>query len=78
MKTEITAESVKQGCAICGQHRPKMVLDYDHATGQLYGVLCLRCNALITRYQGSIDLLRRAIAYLLQRETDEETPSEGT
>lgn len=60
-------------CAICGtdggrwllrsKSRPKLVVDHDHETGKVRGLLCVRCNTLL----GAIDdkmFLQRATTYV--------------
>ena len=65
------AERRSRPCAICGvfKHEPGkrgsgMHIDHDHATGQLRGTLCARCNRGIGMFDDRIELLTRAAAYL--------------
>lgn len=55
-------------CAIC-RNRPRTIrfaVDHDHRTGEVRGILCKRCNHdLLGGGHDSVDLLFRAIAYLL-------------
>ena len=59
-------------CAICGTDSPEMkmyrgngwVVDHDHDTGQVRGILCCRCNLLLGRAKDSISILENAINYL--------------
>lgn len=55
-------------CAIC-RNRPasiRFAVDHDHANGEVRGILCKRCNHdLLGGAHDSIDLLTRALAYLL-------------
>ncbi len=55
-----------KACAICGMPSPKNPLhvDHDHATGQVRGLLCSRCNTLIGHAQEKTAVLERAAAYL--------------
>lgn len=61
----------KQGymCAICGRDlseaQPRhSVVDHDHDTGVVRGVLCHNCNTGIGRFSDNVELLEKAIEYL--------------
>jgi hypothetical protein len=54
-------------CLICDEphsERDKLAVDHDHATGQIRGLICRRCNAGIGLFRDSRNFLRRAAAYL--------------
>lgn len=56
-------------CAICSEHESKVMktrlfVDHDHITGTVRGLLCHSCNAGIGMLKDSIDLLKKAQAYL--------------
>ena len=50
-------------CAICKEAK-KLVIDHDHATGFVRGLLCSTCNSALGHVYDSKDILREAIAYL--------------
>lgn len=52
-------------CAICGQ-TPKrgLVVDHDHETGDVRGLLCFSCNSGLGFFRDNIRLLAGAIVYL--------------
>ena len=50
-------------CAIC-KERKKLVLDHDHSTGEIRGLLCANCNLGIGNMKDSILILTSAIEYL--------------
>lgn len=54
-------------CAICQRPADKhtrLVVDHDHQTGYVRGLLCTQCNNAIGQLQDSPDLLRQAALYL--------------
>lgn len=52
-------------CAICSNRLKKANTDHDHATGEVRGLLCARCNRALGRFGDSLALLRAAVAYLI-------------
>lgn len=63
------AMAVAQGgaCAICDYPLMKgsgTHVDHDHQTGQVRGLLCVRCNQGLGLFRDSIDHLASAIEYL--------------
>jgi hypothetical protein len=53
----------KKRCAICHRDR-KLVIDHDHVTGKVRGLLCNDCNATLGFVQDKIEVLANAIDYL--------------
>lgn len=56
-------------CAICGvvsgsRSGRRLVVDHNHATGRVRGLLCFRCNTAIGKLGDSVHGLRNALAYL--------------
>ncbi len=55
-------------CVICGRHQSKLkralCVDHNHATGQVRGLLCIRCNSGIGHFQDNSSLVRFAADYL--------------
>ena len=56
----------KGRCAIC-QRKPKrgrLVVDHDHSSGRVRGLLCRSCNYCMGGFKDSPELMRRAARYL--------------
>lgn len=55
-------------CAVCGrqetQFEIKLSLDHNHKTGQIRGLLCVRCNLLVGAMENRIQIIDEARAYL--------------
>jgi hypothetical protein len=61
--TKATIE--QQGrCAICGLPSHKLVVDHDHETGKLRGLLCRQCNSGIGMLKDDMFTIRKALLYL--------------
>ena len=50
-------------CVICGSNEP-LVVDHDHTTGQVRGMLCNHCNRGLGHFRDSPMLLEFAAQYL--------------
>lgn len=71
----------KQGgrCGCCGvslddgwtrQHKPnKLVIDHDHKTGLVRGLLCTMCNKGLGLLGDNLEGLQKAVDYLKKHET---------
>jgi hypothetical protein len=53
-----------KSCAICGKRRKKMVVDHDHKTRVIRGVLCSQCNVAIGMFDDNVNQLLIAVEYL--------------
>ena len=55
-------------CALCDTHQMdmdrKLVVDHDHDTGVVRGLLCNMCNSALGTFGDNIEGLERAINYL--------------
>lgn len=68
-ETRLTAQGGR--CAICGDLPIKhLAIDHDHATGHLRELLCRQCNTMLGKSRDSVEILQRALAYVIRhRET---------
>lgn len=61
-------EQQKGCCAICGKHQIKfkkrLVVDHNHNTKQIRGLLCHNCNVSLGLVGESIETLRNMVEYL--------------
>lgn len=62
-------------CAICNRdgrgrisihHSMPLVIDHDHKTHKVRGLLCHTCNTALGQLEDSVELLNKAISYLQQ------------
>ena len=51
-------------CGICRRLGLRLVVDHDHKTGQIRGMLCNACNSGLGMLGDGVDGLERAIGYL--------------
>lgn len=56
----------QKSCMICGREE-KLVVDHDHATGNIRGLLCNHCNRGLGHFGDNIQFLDNAIRYLKDR-----------
>lgn len=54
----------KGRCPVCQNKLGKRVVDHDHVTGQVRGVLCIRCNTGLGMLRDCPERLKRALQYL--------------
>lgn len=59
-------EQQEHRCAICRRAyvADSLVIDHDHETGAVRGLLCMNCNSGLGKLGDTTESLRRAIAYL--------------
>jgi hypothetical protein len=58
--------SSNQNCMICGKEE-KLVVDHDHETGKVRGLLCNHCNRGLGHFRDSVQFLDLAAKYLKDR-----------
>ena len=51
-------------CELCGTEPDKLVVDHDHLTERVLGVLCSACNVGMGLLHDDPNLLRKAVAYI--------------
>ena len=56
-------ESSQDGCAVCSK-QVKLVVDHDHSTNEIRGLLCSNCNTGLGMFKDSTELLEKASNYL--------------
>lgn len=66
-------EKQNHKCAICGgegfvmdtaRHKVKLVVDHDHHTGEIRGLLCHNCNRALGLLQDDVETIQHALDYL--------------
>jgi hypothetical protein len=55
-------------CAICGRHQQEfskaLFVDHNHITGEIRGLLCGNCNAMLGQAKEKEEILRKGAEYL--------------
>jgi hypothetical protein len=61
-------ESSNGICQCCNRpglhHHKRLVIDHDHSTGKVRGLICSRCNSILGFAQDDLQTLKNLIAYL--------------
>lgn len=64
-------ENQKGRCAICGTHQKdlskRLFVDHDHKTGEIRGLLCIKCNNGIGLFSNNPKITDRATKYLSKK-----------
>lgn len=66
-----TMKQTTHECVICGANEP-LVVDHDHSTGRVRGMLCNHCNRGLGHFRDDPMLLEFAQVYLLSANNDVE------
>lgn len=63
---DFDALAAQQGyrCAICQEKPDELVVDHDHDTNKVRGLLCHQCNMALGKFRDNIHVLRSAVAYM--------------
>lgn len=51
-------------CAICGSSGKRLVIDHDHRTEKIRGLLCYKCNTLAGLWENVVEVSERLKSYL--------------
>ncbi|MCZ2109495.1 MAG: endonuclease VII domain-containing protein [Dehalococcoidia bacterium] len=70
-------EALGDVCQICGDDNDPVV-DHDHASGRVRGILCRGCNAAIGRLGDTPEALARALQYLTAQQAMSTVPTKET
>jgi len=57
------AQAQGNKCAICQVEKP-LVIDHDHGTGKVRGLVCTPCNTALGQFGDTVEGLQNAISYL--------------
>lgn len=57
-----------KSCEVCDH--PSEVVDHDHTTGKIRGVLCGHCNLGLGHFEDNPDMLKAAAEYLIRKRAE--------
>ena len=57
-------EDQQFGCAVCRMPFDKLDVDHNHETGEVRGLLCAKCNLIVSYVENFEDLVINATEYL--------------
>jgi len=63
LRLEEMKEEQDHCCLIC-RKKKRLVIDHDHKTGKIRGLLCIRCNQALGLFGDDMDGVKRAYRYL--------------
>jgi|SRR5882672_1384279 len=64
LDTYLTLKQMSDGkCMICSR-QVRLVVDHDHLTHLVRGMLCYKCNAGLGNFSDNLELLKFAVQYL--------------
>lgn len=69
-------ESQENSCLLCGilfdsgSRSSSLVVDHDHATGKMRGLICWSCNIGLGAFKDDIKILEKAIKYLESQKSE--------
>lgn len=55
-------------CQICKEEEVELVIDHNHDTGKVRGMLCRYCNLALGHFKDSLERLESAINYLKEND----------
>jgi len=51
-------------CEICGKYQGRRVIDHNHETDKVRGLLCNHCNLVLGQAKEDVEVLKNAIKYI--------------
>jgi len=63
-KYNLMIEGQKGMCAICNNVPDRLVIDHNHATGEVRQLLCVSCNAALGQVKESENIVLSMLSYL--------------
>jgi recombination endonuclease VII len=69
------AKEQGERCAMCHQRKEYLLVDHDHDTGEIRGLICRSCNVRLGFMGDGIGALHLAYAYLRRARPNVESPA---